>query len=256
MEDLEVDETNTVIVGKANQGSRKRKKGTTTRECKITEKYLLDVANVFIPCNHSTKTLFCHKVRPNHVKKFREIYEKADKIEQDSIIASMIHTVPVKRRRPRIPSKDKKKKSGSEHKYSVLYYLTLDDETVRICKNIFLSVTKMGRTRLNNIIEHVYNGLPYEEKRGGDRKSHRSVLKKEGVRNFIKLLCGTESHYSRNKRIYLNADLNMRKLHKIYNDNSEEDLKVNFSMFHRIFINEFNIVFKSLPQICVAIAYY
>lgn len=150
MECLEADETDTVTVGEANQGSRKRKKRVTARESNKRKRYSLPAgANVFNPCNHATKTLFCSKVRPNHVKIFREkLYEKPDKIRQDSIIAALVHTTPVKRRRPRPCANNKKKKPGSEHSYNVMYYLTLEDEKVRVCKKFFLSVTKIGRTRL------------------------------------------------------------------------------------------------------------
>lgn len=90
-------------------------------------------------------------------------------------------------------------------------------------------------------------GQAIEERRGGDRRSLHSVEKKENVRSFIKQLRGTESNYNRNKskRIYLNAELSIKKLHTIYNMQAIDVLKVKCSMFRKIFVNEFNIGFKS-----------
>lgn len=72
-------------------------------------------------------------------------------------------------------------------------------------------------------------------------------MKKNNLRAWIKELRGTESHYGRNKscRIYLAAQLSIRKLHKIYNASTDnETLKVSIAMFQRIFCNEFNIGFR------------
>lgn len=60
-----------------------------------------------------------------------------------------------------------------------------------------LKVTGIDRTRLANIIHKVHAGQAIEERRGGDRKSFRSILKKENVQNFIKQLQGSESHYNK-----------------------------------------------------------
>ncbi|CAG4931516.1 unnamed protein product [Parnassius apollo] len=105
----------------------------------------------------------------------------------------------------------------------------------------------MGRTGLQNIAKKQFQGERIKENRGGDRKSHLSQEKKDNVRKFIGKLRGSESHYGRNKskRIYLMAGLSIKKIHKIYNTNTTDELKVKLSMFRRIFVSEFNIGFKS-----------
>lgn len=73
-------------------------------------------------------------------------------------------------------------------------------------------------------------------KRGGDRKSHRSIEKKNKVREFISNLKATESHYGRNKsrRLYLNCTISIKKLHQIYcnhiNDELDELYRVSFAI--------------------------
>lgn len=108
-------------------------------------------------------------------------------------------------------------------------------------------MTGVGLTRLKNIARKLNASKPIEDKRGGDRKSHASLSKKGNVRAFIRNLRGTESHYNRlkSRRIYLSCDLSIKKLRDMYNDTASEDMKVNPAMFRRIFVQEFNIGFRS-----------
>lgn len=104
--------------------------------------------------------------------------------------------------------------------------------------------------RLNvvNIAKTLSEGNIPKEKRGGDHVSVKSIDKKNIVREFIGKLTGRESHYNRkkSKRIYLAADLNIKKLHNMYLSQCDaEETRVNFSIFRRIFVNEFNIGFSS-----------
>lgn len=41
------------------------------------------------------------------------------------------------------------------------------------------------------------------------------------------------------------AGLNIKKLHKMYNENTTDELKLKLSMFRTIFVNNYNIGFKS-----------
>lgn len=87
-----------------------------------------------------------------------------------------------------------------------------------------------------------------KELRGGDTKFHKYIDKRESVQKFIADLPATESHYSRekSKRIYLAANLNVKKLWTLYNNNTEsENLKVKYRFFYEIFNRNFNIGFAS-----------
>jgi hypothetical protein len=118
-----------------------------------------------------------------------------------------------------------------------------------VCQGFFLSITNLSKSRVirvSKILKH--GGIP-RENRGGDQVSHKLHKSKSEVRTFLKELRGQESHYGRNKskRIYLNSNLSIAKLYKIYKSASQDQpiKKVSFSTFHRIFSNEFNIGFKS-----------
>lgn len=239
-----------VSVGSSNSGSRKRKSQGTERERNKKVRYSQPRrALSFNPCTHNTKKLSCITFRPRHLKQFQEnYYKKSEKIRQDNIIGSLIVTNSVKRRRPRPALLNKKQKPGGKHAYNVSYFLPVENnQKVPVCKKLFLAVTRIGRTRLATIIHKVHSGQAIEDRRGGDRKSSKSVAKKNNVREFIKKLRGTESHYNRakSKRLYLSADLSVRKLHTVYNQQSNQELQVKPSMFRQIFVTEFNIGFKS-----------
>lgn len=239
-----------VSVSEGNSGSRKRKhKGTERQRAKKIRYSQPRRALVFNPCLHNTNRFSCVKVRPRHLKKLQENYfQKPEKTRQDNIIGSLIKTHRVKRRRPRPVILSKKNKPGGEHAFNVSYWLPIENNIrVPVCKKFFLSVTGVGRSRLNHIIHRVHLGLAIEERRGGDRRSGQNIARKENVRRFIKNLRGSESHYNRakSKRIYLQPGLSIRKLHTIYNKEASEELQMKCSMFRKIFVTEFNIGFKS-----------
>lgn len=52
----------------------------------------------------------------------------------------------------------------------------------------------------------------------------------------------------KNVKVYLNCELTISKLHKIYNNQCGTNLRVKNAMFQRIFVNEFNIGFRSFTS--------
>lgn len=112
-----------------------------------------------------------------------------------------------------------------------------------------MSITQLRKSRVIKVAQILKRGGVPKESRGGDQVSHKLQPSKEEVRTFLKNLRGQESHYGRakSKRIYLNSNLSISKLYKMYKNNLQtvERTIVSLSTFHRIFYNEFNIGFKS-----------
>lgn len=142
--------------------------------------------------------------------------------------------------------------SSAKHAFSVKYFIpsVTNNKRIPVCKENFLSINKFGRIRLVTIIKKVNSGDAIAEHRGGDRKSRKSIAKKEKVREFISGLHATESHYNRKnkKRVYLSSQCSIRKLHNSYHStlsDEEGSVKISFSMFRDIFRNEFNIGFRT-----------
>ncbi|CAH2001703.1 unnamed protein product, partial [Acanthoscelides obtectus] len=73
------------------------------------------------------------------------------------------------------------------------------------------------------------------------RKNWRERTLKTGVVEIF----GQESHYNRSKprRIYLSAELNIKKFWNLYNTQVKDNLQqVNYKYFSRVFNNKFNLL--------------
>lgn len=234
-----------VSVKEGNAGSRKKKKGVTKRDCAKAKRYGLPVGhNLFVPCKHSNNSFQCVTFIPQDCTFVRtKLFSVKNKVSQDNFVASRLSVRQVKRRRPRSNN------NKQPHDYSLKFTLpTQSGKTVSVCKRFFMSVLMVKSTRLRNIALKIKSGEHLTEKRGGDRKSGKSVITKEHVRQFLNKLKGKESHYNRkkSKRIYLDSSLNVQQLWRVYNKyDVSSEFKVSLSMFRRIFCNEFNIGFRS-----------
>lgn len=246
-------EDGSVRVGFCNQGSRKRKRNESKRDKMKKTRYSAPRGmNIFRPCLHNTKAFLCSKITPNAALRTRKrIYNVPDKTVQDNIVANLVSIENVKRQRPRQNKKAAKNQQTGKpkpHAFSVKYYLcTLDKKRYTVCKKCFMHVTGFKTKRLSTLSKKICEGISIQEKRGGDRVSYKSLAKKERVREFLSNLHGWESHYNRkkSKRIYLHSDLNRRKLTDLYNANVSPNFKVSKSMFRKIFLEEFNIGFRT-----------
>lgn len=120
-----------------------------------------------------------------------------------------------------------------------------------VCRGFFLAAFGI-KNRITPILKAIQEGNIPEDKRGGDRYAKRSGPVKEKIRDFLKNLPASESHYNRKKscRVYLSSDLNIATLFKMYNSKNPA-FCASLSMFKRVFYNEFNIGFSSpAPDVC------
>ncbi|GBM05260.1 hypothetical protein AVEN_181639-1 [Araneus ventricosus] len=142
-----------VLVSTANCGARKRQRtGGKRTEAKKKRYSAPSGNNVYVPCKHSSKALR------------DRLYKVADKQRQDTIIASLVITKNVTLRRPNNPNQNKSESSGSQHAFSASYFITSSSgRRISMCKNYFIAITKIGRTRLANIVTKVYAGEPIEK---------------------------------------------------------------------------------------------
>lgn len=240
----EIDDT-FVSVGDGNDGSRKKTINPRKREVEKRKRLSQPKGyNTFSSCLHSSSRFSCKSFTPNDCSFVRsKLFSVPDKVAQDNFISSLVSLKPVKRRRPR-PKSNKQRPNSCSVEYTLI---KRDKQIVHVCKKFFMSIMLVKPTRLRSIVSAIRNGEHITEKRGGDRKSAKSAGKKELVRNFIKQLRGKETHYSRkkSKRIYLDANVNITKLWKMYNSTQDEtDNKVSKTMFRRIF-HTFNVGFRS-----------
>lgn len=246
-----MDEDGLISVEEGNSGSRKKNKTVGVREKAKNIRYSAPAGcRVFTPCIHNNKRFKCVQVRPEDAKTIRNsLYNIPNKLIQDTMISSFLGFSSVKRKRPnqRPPKVSDRPSKPKPHTLNVNYTVfNKQGKVIPICKKLFLQITKIKNTRLQNIVKKVKANQSLKDNRGGDRVSHKSGAKKAAVRQFLGKLKGRESHYNRKKsmRIYLSSDLNIGKLHNIYNKTVTLSLKVKKTMFRKVFC-EFNIGFKS-----------
>lgn len=200
------------------------------------------------PCKHNGPSYYCSLVTSRDIKYNKQnIYKTTNKSEQEIKLCHLISACNVQRKRST-------KAMPKKRLISVIYHLKspATKKMVRVCQKFFMQSFNLTIRRINRVANIIHDGGVPKEKRGGDKKSVKSSNKKESIRNFIGNLRGKESHYNRAKsqRIYLGADLSIRKLHKLYNLKSGEAFKSSLSMFSRIFRKEFNIGFSSPASDC------
>lgn len=133
----------------------------------------------------------------------------------------------------------------------VKYFLTkkLTKEKIYVCQKAFLDTFRLSKNRVQGVVNrHFVNGSSPIEKRGGDRRLKIYELKMNAVVSFIKQFKVIESHYCRSKtahRQYLQSELNIRKMWRMYNEQADDALKVKQSYFRHVFRTKFNIGFGS-----------
>ena len=97
---------------------------------------------------------------------------------------------------------------------------------------------------MNYIYKNVILGEKLQDKKNKDRIPGHI---KENIRKHINTLPKIESHYCRStsKKWYLDRNLNIQKMYELYETDFDEKglKKVKASMYHSIFVNEFNLDF-------------
>lgn len=177
-----------------------------------------------------------------NVKSFYEgFYKFKDKGKQDAFILKNCTVKAVKRRRP----KNCKHKPKLSQTSFFVYSLSLK-KRLPVCQTFFLKVLQITKYRVQSVMkEYFEKGTLLQERRGGDRVSHKNAHKKMAVMSFIEKLQCEEPHYCRGntKRYYLSAELSINKLSRMYNSQAVSELKVKYSYFRTVFNRNYNLGF-------------
>ncbi|XP_072384620.1 uncharacterized protein [Diabrotica undecimpunctata] len=228
-------------------GNRKKQKSETKRQKLQKQRYRDSdphLENFTIVCKHNGPTYHCNSIAESDIRAIRnKIFENNVKSEQDIKLCHYMSVVPIERKRLTTEQAIKGRN------FSVHYFLSkrVSKKKVQVCQAFFLKCVNIKKDRINYVAKTLSDGNIPKENRGGDHVSTKSVVKKNKIREFIGKLQGKESHYNRKKvrRIYLAADLSIKKLHGMYLTQCDPEHNVNFSMFRRIFVHDFNIGFST-----------
>lgn len=193
-----------------------------------------------INCSHKKKVYKCQEITEREQNTFHEkFYFESSKIEQDNLILK--YTVAEKPSRKR-PVSDNR---GSDSMF-VKYFIPCSGKMRQVCQKAFLNTVLVSKSRVLGVVyRHFMLGTAPKESRGGDRRSQIYLSKREAVIAFIKQFKTVDCHYIREKssRAYLSSDLNITKMHKMYNDSHTLSENVKLSYFRFIFNRKFNLGF-------------
>lgn len=165
---------------------------------------------------------------------------------QSKYLSGLITLVPVQRRRNR---KDEAEANfhTSSYCYRVRAHVENKLQDVSVCYKAFLSLHGISNRRLQSLKKNLCEfGDAKSDGRGKHKnRPHRLTdVTKLKVMEFIKSLKGRKSHYSirDSSKVYLPEELNIAKLHRMYNESNKEN-QVGYTTFREIFENNFNISF-------------
>jgi hypothetical protein len=142
--------------------------------------------------------------------------------------------IPVAIKRKKLSKNDKNSKSQSFN-----YFIELNNQRQKVCKNAFLQLHQIKKSRL---VSKVQSNREISEDLRGKHENQWNNLPQEvldDVIDFIRNLPSRESHYSpkteRNRK-YLSSDLNISKLFKNFIELfSEYKGLISYDFFHNYF---------------------
>lgn len=250
---------NTILVHLGNEGSRRKQKNIPKREVARNARYSTPSgSNVFIPCNHKARGFMCFKVKPKDALSFhKKLYNTNNKQIQNRFVSRYVLQSQLPRKNVclglGLPQAKTKPRSFAT---TYCFPIGLGNEQVPVCPSFFLHLTKYSKEKLRHVNKILNKSDNFVENRGGDQVSHKSILKKNSIREFIGNLHGKESHYNINKskRIYLSCDLSIEKLSEIYNKSVTLDCKLLKECFADCSVESSTLVSARLHQMCTAIA--
>lgn len=144
--------------------------------------------------------------------------------------------------------------SSSRRKCSYEYYLYVDGQEIRTCKVMFLNTFSISDMWVQTLFKKINNsatGTILNDIRGN--RLRKNVIPdhiKQSIRNHISEMPLVDSHYvrSRSSKQYLDAELSLPILYKLYTEFMKEkhpEQEVATSrQYRQIFITEFNIEFN------------
>ncbi|KAJ8676766.1 hypothetical protein QAD02_012553 [Eretmocerus hayati] len=135
--------------------------------------------------------------------------------------------------------------------YTCIYSLTNEDnESIRVCQTMFLATLDISVSAVRTVLNKISNQDPILiDMRGKAPKIAQKTdeMKISSVRQHISLFPRVESHYTRenSKREYLEENLNITKMYRLYLEWAKEEGKAVASQqcYNKIFNEEFNISF-------------
>lgn len=137
---------------------------------------------------------------------------------------------------------------GPRKNHTSQFYMELNGSVKQVCKSFFLSTLDVTDRQIGyyfKFYENTTTSIPHSPKRGRYNKSHILLERKSQVMDHINRFPRIRSHYCRTtiKRKYLDPQLTVPTMYKLYKKLPEVTNPVKLSMYRNIFNSEFNLGF-------------
>ena len=116
----------------------------------------------------------------------------------------------------------RKKPSKGRTKTTFVYYLTVEQERIRVCKQVFLATLNIGERTVRYAVEHsIGTGKSQEDRMGKHSPGRKKTdVEKKRVCDHIASFPALDSHYAiaDTRKKYLEATLSVRKVYYLYKE--------------------------------------
>lgn len=149
-----------------------------------------------------------------------------------------------------VSEKSTSQENPTRKSFSRVYTLTdHKGNHVTVCKTMFLNTLSISKKVVDTALKKIRGDVSEIKDMRGSSKSNRKIPRAvtDSVIEHINMFQRIESHYARNdsKREYLDANLSLSQMHRLYTEWKKENNKQKASKHHYsdIFSTEFNIAF-------------
>lgn len=204
------------------------------------------------PCSDACRFKCFLNVSPEQRRNiFKTFWLPSKSIElKRQFVASSVHLVPIKRRRPKTGERENQKHFNRKFTFSI------DNVQTEVCKVFFLNTLSISQTFVTTALsKKLEGGMTQEDQRGKKIPPNKLPAHvKDSIRSHISQFPTVQSHYSRERssKKYLDSNLSISKMYEMYreemleNNVPENEIPKSW-LYFEIFNNEFNYSFK-LPD--------
>lgn len=131
--------------------------------------------------------------------------------------------------------------------YVIDYFIQTNETRTRVCKESFLSVLSIGRTKAENAAKTFFDET--KETHGGQKPVLQELHAK--IVELIRTFRVRERHYGCNAtvgRMYLPAELNIKRMHELFLQAYPDHSECKYNFYYEVFRKNFNICFGKIRK--------
>lgn len=176
-----------------------------------------------------------------------KLYDGRPKNEQDTFLQGLMEIKAIQRRRSRVDKSTKQRCSN------FVYFVIKNSERVPVCKQAFLSLYAVSHSRVQRLNTLLLAGQTPKDLRGLHNNRPRALCSEwiAKIKEHIECFPVKTAHYSAKTYYYLDANLNVKKIHNLFIKKYPELEKiVKYEFFLRYFNENYDLKFGR-PQVDV-----